>query len=118
MLAALVAALAINEFVHIVFEIWGLRQKVAWLTARMDKRPHGDWPININSLTKTILLHACLFCLFVITAFLGFSFMDLSSHAMLQISIIVLLITYAYTIFGMDAFHGDVGKLIKRYKRQ
>ncbi len=116
LLAALLAALTINELVHILFEIWGARQKVAWLQARMDKKPHGDWPININSLTKTVTLHVVLFFLFTGLAFALFMILELSSRQLLQISIVLLIVTYSYTVFGMDAFHGEIGQLLKRYK--
>jgi hypothetical protein len=118
LLAALLAALAVNELLHILFEVWGIRQKVSWLQARMDNKPHGDWPININNLTKTLTLHAALFLLITCVTFATFIILDVSSRTLLQISIGLLIVTYAYTVFGMDAFHSEIGHLLKRYKRR
>lgn len=117
LLAAFVAALAINELIHLVFEIWGLRQKIAWLTARMDKKPHGTWPININSFTKTILLHLMLFTFFVGVSFVIFAVTGLSAAALLMLSVAVLIICYIYTVLNLDKLHCEIGKLLKRYKQ-
>ncbi|MES2970863.1 MAG: hypothetical protein V4702_00905 [Patescibacteria group bacterium] len=117
LLAALVASLAINEFIHIIFEIWGIRQKVAWLAARLDKKPHGKWPINIDSLVKTLALHLTLFIFFVGLAFLWLTLGEFSTQTLLKVSIFALIVTYAYTVLGMDAYHSDIGKLLTRYKR-
>ncbi len=116
-LAALVAGLALNELLHIVFEIWGIRQKVSWLTARMDSKPHGAWPLNIDTLAKTLLLHSLMFIVFSGFSFALFSYLNLSIETSLQLSILFLVFTYSFTVFGMDAFHGDIGKLISRYKK-
>lgn len=117
LLAALVAALAFNEFVHVVFEVWGVRQKVAWLKARLDGETHKDWPVNINSLTKTIVLHSILFAFFVSLAFGLLLVLKVPTDTLLIISILLLVVTYSYTTLGMDAYHQEIGNVLKRYKR-
>lgn len=118
MLAALVAALAFNELIHIIFEVWGVRQKVYWLSARIDQRPHGNWPINIDSLTKTLLLHSVLFGVCVGLAFGLLVWLGLAAETMLSGAIVLLIMSYSYTTLGMDAYHQDIGKLLRRYRRR
>jgi hypothetical protein len=118
LLTVLVAALAFNELIHLMFEVWGARQKVAWLKARMDQKPHGDWPIRIDSLAKTLLLHGALFCLCVGVAFAGLVWLNFHPHILLGLACVLLVVTYSFTTLGMDAFHQEIGALLKRYKRQ
>lgn len=118
LIAALLAALAVNELVHIIFEIWGIRQKVAWLTARMDKKPHGDWPLNINTITRTLLLHTGMFIVFVGLVFLLLIKLGLATHVLMWVAVVALVVTYAFTVLGMDAYHSEIGGLLRRYKRR
>lgn len=117
LLATVLAALALNEFVHICFEVWGIKQKVTWLKHRMDSKPHGSWPIHIDTFAKTILLHTILF----IVSTGGFTALLLVTHpstaTLLSISIVTLVITYAFTTIQLDAYHSEIGKLLARYKR-
>lgn len=117
LLAALVAALAINEFIHVMFEIWGIRQKVAWLRARMDKKPHGEWPLNIDTLAKTLLLHGAMFIILTGLFYGILVYLNVTVLNLLYISVLCLVVTYSLTVFGMDAFHGEIGQLLRRYKK-
>ncbi len=113
-LITLITALCFAEFVHNVVEIWGMRQKVQWLKLSMSGRPHGHWPINIDSKTKTILLHFLI--LFVIggSAFVILKLMHLQETTLLITGISVFLINYIYVTWRVDCFHAEIGELIKK----
>ncbi len=117
LLLNLLIALIGNELIHNAFEIWGIRQKVAWLHARIDKRPHGEWPININTAVKAYGLHVFLF--FVITGvFFGLLLaLNLSQTVLLRLGILLLVASYALTTLTIHEFHSEIGVLLKRFKR-
>lgn len=118
LLSALILALAANELIHNAFEVWGARQKIHWLTSRLDERPHGDWPININTWLKTIAVHVVLLVTLVGAFMAVFASLSLSAPTMLTIAIIILLVSYAYTVLAFDRLHKDIGHLLRRYKRK
>lgn len=116
LMAALVAALAVNELVHIIFEIWGVRQKVSWLDRRINNLSHGKWPLNINTLGKTLLLHSIMFILITGVSFGILLQLGLSTEQFLLIAICALIVCYSYTTFSVDAYHTEIGKVLKRFK--
>lgn len=118
LLSALILALAINELIHNAFEIWGARQKVQWLTHRIDQKPHGDWPINVDTWLKTILVHKVLLVVIVSMCWLALVALRLSPQSELTVACGVLLLSYGYTVFAFDRFHRDIGQLLRRYKRK
>lgn len=117
LLAALVAALAFNELIHLVFEIWGIRQKVTWLTARIDHKPHGNWPVNIDTLGKTLLLHGVMFATITCLFFGIMLWLELPTQTLLLVAVVLLVVAYSFTTFGMDGYHREIGRLLKRFER-
>ncbi len=93
-----------------------MRQKVSWLTARMDNTSHGRWPINIDTKTKTALAHFMIFIILNTIALLTLSQFEFTATVLLKASIIVLLTSYAVTTLKVDAFHTEIGRLLSRYK--
>ncbi len=118
LLSILILALSLNELIHNAFEIWGARQKVEWLTARIDHKSHGDWPINIDTWVKTILVHSILLAVLVGGFVITFSLLRFEAEAMLLVAIGVMLLSYGYTVYAFDRFHHDIGQLLRRYKRK
>lgn len=113
---ALLFALCLTGLVHNLIEIWGMRQKVAWLRARIDGKPHGKWPVNIDTGTKTIMLHGLILIIFGgLSWWLALAF-DLSNSVLVWGSIITLLLSYILTTAYVDKFHTEIGKLLKRFK--
>ncbi len=113
----LLVALIGNELAHNCFEIWGMRQKVSWLQARMDSQPHGDWPININTAAKAYGLHTVLF--FGITAILFalLLILNFSQENLIMLGLLLLVISYALTTLTVHEFHLEIGRLLRRFKR-
>src|SRR3954463_16160100 len=116
-LAGLIFALTVNELVHNLVEAWSIRQKVRWLQARMDNQPHGDWPMHVDTRPKTYLLHTSLLVIIGGSAYLLARLLDISAGVLLTSSLILLLISYVLTTHYIDAYHRDIGALLKRYKR-
>lgn len=116
-LLTLFVALAGNELVHNCFEVWGMRQKVAWLHARMDKRPHGDWPININTAAKAYGLHTGMFVAINAVLFGILLLFDLGQTRLIEIGLLLLVVSYALTTLTVHEFHLEIGVLLKRFKR-
>lgn len=115
-LLKLLVALAVNELIHNAFEIWGVRQKVSWLSARMGGRPHGKWPININTDFKAYGLHAALFFIITCLVFFVLLLVDVSNQSLLLSGVIFLIISYAWTTTAVHEYHLEIGKLLRKFK--
>lgn len=114
----LLISLCFAEVVHNAFEIWGMRQKVQWLKASMHGKPHGRWPINVNTKLKTVLLHSFILVLFGGIAFFLLKSIDFSAIKLVQFGIVALLFNYAYTTWKVDRFHNEIGELIVKEPRK
>lgn len=115
-LLPLLFALACAEYIHNSLEVWGMRQKVEWLEARLDKRKHGTWPVNIDTKLKTALLHAAILILITALAWQAAVWLKLSNEQLVGSAIIILFLNYVSTTITVDAFHREIGLLLKRYK--
>lgn len=116
-LLKLLVALCVNEFLHNSFEIWGIRQKVQWLDARMHDKKHGTWPININTELKAYSLHAGLFIGITGAAFIILLALPLSARQLLIGGIILLSLSYGWTTNRVHYFHLEIGKLLRKFKQ-
>lgn len=117
-LLTLLAALCVVEFIHNNIEIWGMQQKVSWLSLSLLGKPHGKWPINVNTKFKTVLLHGSILFLFVTISYLALKALDLSDKRLVLISIILLLINYICTTWRVDIYHNQIGNLINKAKNR
>lgn len=117
-LVSLVFALAVNEFVHNLFEVWGMRQKVSWLQHRMDGVKHKKWPIDINSSFKTLLIHLCLIMPVTGFTYLAVTLLNVDNTVLLWAATLTLVLSYGVTTFKVDKFHTEIGSLLNRYKGQ
>lgn len=116
-LLKLLVALTINELLHNCFEIWGMRQKVQWLDARIHGKKHSTWPININTELKAYGLHAALFVSITFIVFGILSVINLSSKNLILAGIITLTTSYILTTNKVHAFHLEIGKLLRKFKQ-
>lgn len=116
-LLKLFVALAVTEFMHNGFEIWGMRQKVQWLDARMNHQKHGKWPININTALKAYGLHAAILVLITGVTYLGLSAFNISSTRLILTGIILLATSYTWTTAKVHFYHLEIGKLLSKFKR-
>ena len=92
-LIRLVAALAASEFVHTLFEIWGIRQKVSWLGLVTNGKPHGTWPINVDSLLKVWGLHLAILMVVSATSYELLRLLNTSVNATALIAAVTRLVT-------------------------
>jgi hypothetical protein len=115
-LLTFLVALCLTEFVHNAIEIWGMRQKVHWLELVLQGRQPGRWPIDINSKTKTVALHAIIWLL--LTGLFGLLLTALkpANNQLVVIGLAVLVINYAFTTWKVDCFHVEIGRLISQAK--
>lgn len=114
----LLFALAWAELVHNAVEIWGMRQKVAWLAARMDGRSHGNWPVNIDTKLKTAALHVVILIAAGGVAWLVAVILELQNDQLAGVAIAVLGLNFIYTTATVDSFHREIGSLLKRFRRR
>ena len=113
----MLAALAVSELVHNMFEVWGMRQKVEWLGQSLKGKPHGTWPIHIDSHLKVWSLHiGMLFSISGVTYAL-FSVANISNHAVVLLGVATLIANYFLTVVKVHHFHIEIGALIAQAKR-
>jgi 1,4-dihydroxy-2-naphthoate octaprenyltransferase len=113
----LIVAFCIAEFVHNILEVWGMRQKVSWLSKSMKGESHGSWPVNIDTKLKTAVLHLLILLVFLGLAFSVLKFLNLSDRTLIVLGIVTLLASYVYTTWKVDSFHSEIGKLISKVKK-
>src|SRR5437868_922418 len=107
----ILVSLCFTEIIHNIFEVWGIRQKVQWLKLASSGKPHGRWPLNIDTGLKTVILHACLLLFFSAISFVVLGSFNLSADVLIKIGIILLLFNYAYTTWKVNRFHEEIGEL-------
>lgn len=117
LLLNLLIALVGNELIHNCFEIWGIRQKVHWLNARMESRPHSDWPINIDTDAKAYGLHFALLLGVSGLFFILLLLINLPFKVLVLLGISLLLVSYILTTLNIHKFHLEIGRLLRRFKR-
>jgi hypothetical protein len=113
-LASFVAALAINELLHMVFQIWSARHKVSRLHASRDKRPYSRRPVDIDMLAKTLGFHTLMFVIITGLFFGIFLTLQLSIETSLLIAVGTLLVTYSFATIAMDGYRNDIVSLLNR----
>ncbi len=112
----LLVALCFAECIHNMVEVWGMSQKVHWLDMTMQGKEHGHWPLNIDSLLKTILLHGGILLLFGGLAWLTLDYLDLADRTLIIVGIVLLLDNYIVTTWKVNSFHTKIGRLISKQK--
>ncbi len=117
-LLVVLVALCGAEFVHNNIEIWGMRQKVGWLSIVQNGQMHGKWPINVNTKLKTVVLHSTILLLFGGLFYLILKALNLSDHNLVVTGIVILLINYACTTWCVDIYHNQIGKLITKANKK
>jgi hypothetical protein len=113
-LLSLVVALSINEFVHNIFELWGINQKIDWLGKTMSGKHHGSWPIHIDTKLKTVVLHAALLLVVSGLAYWLISYLSLSAGTKIWLTIILLVVNYVYVVWRTDIIHARIGRLSRK----
>lgn len=109
----LLTALIINEVLHNLFEIWGIRQKVQWLNMSMHGKPHSTWPINIDNNRKVWLLHITMMLLFTSLAYWLLGECGLVDDKLVAIGVGLLIGSYIYTVYKVHFYHSEIGFLIR-----
>lgn len=114
---SLLFALAVTELTHNAIEIWGIRQKVSWLTARLDGLEHSKWPINIDTKAKVALVHGAILIVLAGPVWLASELLILPPSTLIIGSATVLLASFIYTTISVDRYHTEISKVLKRFKR-
>ena len=115
-IAYLLAALAINEFVHNIFELWGLSQKLTWLDKGLKGIKPGTWPIHIDTKVKTFALHSLMLVLVAGLTFFTFVIVQVSTETSLIIAALALVFNYMYVVIKTDSIHEHIGRIISAVK--
>ena len=113
----ILVALCVVELVHNAIEVWGMRQKVSWLSSTRRDKVHGHWPVNINTGLKTIILHGYIIGLVGGLSILTLGIMDLSQTRLVTLGITTLLFNYIFTTWHVDKFHNEISQEINVYKK-
>ncbi len=112
-LLPLLVAFCIVEFFHNSIEIWGMRQKVRWLASSLAEKPHGSWPINIDTKLKTWLLHIGIVLLVGGAAYLLLMALDIGEQQLVLLGVLILALNYTLTTWKVDKFHYEIGQLMR-----
>lgn len=114
----LLISLCFAEFMHNAIEIWGMRQKVSWLSQSLDGKKHGKWPVHIDTKLKTLIFHVII--LFIITglSYVLLKWLNFTNGALVTLGIVILIINYIFTTWKVDKFHMEIGRLIKDAKKK
>lgn len=113
----LLVAFAVGELIHNLFEIWGMRQKVAWLGLVMNGKPHGKWPLYIKTYTQVWVLHIAILVSVAGLSYGLFMLLNISDSAAVFVGILTLLICYATVVHKVHRFHMEIGRLIRKAKK-
>ncbi|MBA3679559.1 hypothetical protein H0W80_05265, partial [Candidatus Saccharibacteria bacterium] len=77
-LTNLLLALAINELIHVAFETWSVRDKVARLSAYINNKPYEETKLKIDTRAKSYGISIALFLVIVPIAYFGIGLLHLS----------------------------------------
>ena len=110
-------ALVGTECVHNAVEIWGIRQKVIWLSLKINGNQHGKWPINIDTDMKAYMLHLGIFVISNSLFFGLLLMLHFSAFELVSLGIIALIINYALTTVSVHAYHLEIGLLLRKFHK-
>ncbi len=117
-LLTLAAALSINEFLHVFAEVTSTRQKVARLSAYINKQPAKEMPIKIDTRLKSYAVSLVLFILITSLSFGLLLWLDLGSETLVKIIIGMLIGSYAVAAIGFDKYHVEIEKVTKPFMKK
>ena len=117
-LLQILVSLCIAELIHNAIEIWGMRQKVEWLHLSLGKKPHSRWPVNIDTKLQVGLIHAAIVLLVTGGGYWVLSLINLPTESVIILGIVILLLNYVITTWKVDSFHTEIGRLIRKAKKQ
>lgn len=116
-LLVILVALCGAEFIHNSYEVWGIRKKANWLSAKQDGLKYGKWPININNKVKMITLHSLLLIIPGLIFYIVLKALDLPEHSLIITGIVILLANYIYTTRCVDIYHKCIDSMIAKAKK-
>ena len=114
----ILVALCLAEILHNSFELWGMKQKVSWLSLVLDKLEHGNWPMNINTKLKAVIFHIFILIVSSWLFYIVLRLLHLSDQSLVFTGIVLLVANYIYTTWNVDNYHTQIGKLITKVKKR
>jgi predicted permease len=113
----LVLALCINEFIHVCSEAWAAREKVKRLSDYVNKRPHKEMNLKVNTRLKSFAFSLAIIIILTPIFYITIALLKLSNEASLILSATTLFISYVVGFIWMDKYHVDIEKVTKIFKK-
>ena len=113
----LVLALCINEFIHVCSEAWAARDKVNRLSDYVNKKPHKEMRLKVDTRLKSYAFSMCIIIILTPIFYFGINILNLSNETCLILSIAALVLSYVVGFVWMDKYHVDIEKVTKIFKK-
>ncbi len=113
----LVLALCINEFIHVCSEAWAARDKVKRLSDYVNKKPHKEMRLKVNTRLKSYAFSMGIIIILTPIFYFGINILNLSNETCLILSIAALVLSYVVGFVWMDKYHVDIEKVTKIFKK-
>lgn len=110
---AVLLSVCVTELIHNSIEIWGMRQKLSWLSLTMQNKGYKKWPIDIDSKTKVVLFHLFILAFITAATFMLLSVVNIANETLVVVAVVLLLINYVQTTYFVDKWHEEIGKILK-----
>lgn len=104
----LVLAVATTELLHNIVEATNVRNKVARLSAYINKKPYKEMNVNIDTRAKSYGIAAGAFVVLTAIALGVFSLLNLQGNAVLWYMIVVLILAYVVRSVLLDKYHVEI----------
>ena len=111
-------ALSLAHLLHSFGEVRNVREKVKRLQTYINKKPYKEIPINIDTRAKGIGLGLGLVTVIFLVLWFVISLIDPSLRFALTASIVALVVTELSTTIGLDAYHAEIEKVTKPFKKK
>lgn len=114
----LVLAVATTELLHNVVEATNVRNKVARLSAYINKKPYKEMSVKIDTRAKSYGIAAGAFVVLTVIALGIFSLLNLQGNAVLWYLIVVLVLAYAVRSVLLDKYHVEIERVTRPFMKK
>ncbi len=116
-LANLLVAVTAAHTLHSIMEPINIRAKLDRLVAYMDKKPAKEIPVKIDTRVKGIGLGYAIAVVLFLVFFAVVSVVDPSVRTAIIVSIVLITVIELINTITIDAYHADIEKVTKRFKK-
>lgn len=114
----LLLALATNELIHNIIEANSVRQKVARLSAYINKKPYQEMKVKVDTRAKAYGIATVAFVVVTGILFGIFSLINLQGNTALWYGIVVLVLAYFVSGILLDKFHVEIERVTRPFMKK